>query len=401
MNIQDSLSERVKGLKASAIREIFKMVGKPDIISFAGGIPSPELFPTEEWGALLEKIMNENGRQALVYGITEGYTPLIDIVKTRLKRDGIGRDFDRVIITTGAQQAIDLAAKSLVNDGEGIIVEEPSFIGSLNGFRSYNARLFGVEMSSDGIDTDKAESILKKEKIKLIYTIPTFQNPMGITQSLEKRKRLLELAEKYDCYIIEDNPYGELRFSGEDVKAIKTMDESGRVIYVGSFSKTLSPGIRVGYVCCHEDIMDRIVVCKQVNDVHTPLLNQMLVTEYINNYDYDAHIKAGCALYGEKCALMLSCMDRYFPENVSYTRPEGGIFLWCTLPEGTDAKEIFQKALDAKVAFVPGSTCMVDIEAPSNCFRLNYSTASNEDIEKGIKILGEILTAELTKGQSI
>lgn len=395
MDIQKSLASRVTGLKASAIREIFKLVGQADIISFAGGIPSPELFPTKEWGFLLNKMMTDNGKQALVYGVTEGYATLIEIINARLKKDGMGKDFDSTIVTTGAQQAIDLTTKALVNEGEGIIVENPSFIGSLNSFRSYNAKLFGVEMDSDGINIEKTEEILKTQNIKLIYTIPTFQNPMGITQSLEKRKKLLELAEKYDCYIIEDNPYGELRFSGEAVRAIKSMDENGRVIYVGSFSKTLSPGIRVGFVCCHKDIMNRIVVVKQVNDVHTPLMNQMLVTEYIKNYDYDEHIKKGCRLYGEKCALMLESIEKYFPKCVTHTNPDGGIFLWCTMPQNADSKKIFEKAIDAKVAFVPGNTCMVDIDAPSNCFRLNYSTASNENIVKGIEILGGILKNEL------
>jgi len=288
MDIQNSLAERVKGLKASAIREIFKMLGKADVISFAGGIPSPELFPVEEWKELSGKIFENDGAKALVYGVTEGYAPLIEIVKERLEKANVIRDFDQVVISTGAQQAIDLTTKALINEGDGIIVEEPSFIGSLNGFRSYNAKIYGVEMDNDGINIEKTEEILKTKKIKLIYTIPTFQNPMGVTMSLEKREKLLALAEKYDCYIIEDNPYGELRFGGEDVPAIKTMDVNGRVIYVGSFSKTLAPGIRVGFVACHKDIMDRIVVVKQVNDVHTPLLNQMLVTEYIKNYDFDA-----------------------------------------------------------------------------------------------------------------
>jgi len=395
MDIQSSLSERVKGLKASAIREIFKMVGKADIISFAGGIPSPELFPVKEWSELSQKIFENEGSKALVYGVTEGYTPLIEIVRERLQKANVVRDFDQVVITTGAQQAIDLATKALINEGDGIIVEEPSFIGSLNGFRSYNAKLFGVEMDDDGINIEKTEEILKTQNIKLIYTIPTFQNPMGVTMSAEKREKLLALAEKYDCYIIEDNPYGELRFKGEDVAAIKTKDVNGRVIYVGSFSKTLAPGIRVGFVACHKDIMDRIVVVKQVNDVHTPLLNQMLVTEYIKNFDFDAHIKDGCDLYGAKCELMIKCMEENFPKNVTFTRPQGGIFLWCTMPEGTDCQKIFKKAIENKVAFVPGSTCMVDIEAPSNCFRLNYSTATDENIIKGIKILGDILKEEL------
>ncbi len=397
MDIQNSLASRVTSLKASAIREIFKMLGAADVISFAGGIPSPELFPTEEINKLLSEILETKGKSALVYGVTEGYAPLIEIVTERLKKDGIPHDFDQVVITTGAQQAIDLTCKSLVNDGEGIIVEEPSFIGALNAFRSYNAKLFGVPMSDDGIDVDKVEEILKTENIKLIYTIPTFQNPMGVTLSLEKRKKLLELAEKYDCYIIEDNPYGELRFRGEPVAPIKSMDDNGRVIYVGSFSKTLTPGIRVGFVCCHKDIMDRIVVVKQVNDVHTTLMMQMMVAEYITKYDFEAHIAESCKLHGEKCDIMLSSIEKYFPECVKYTKPDGGIFLWCTLPEGVNAKPIFEKAVERKVAFVPGSTCMVDLEAPCNAFRLNFSTASNDDIVKGVKILGDLLKEELNK----
>ncbi|MBQ4631095.1 MAG: PLP-dependent aminotransferase family protein [Clostridia bacterium] len=391
MNIQNALADRVTHLKASAIREIFKLLGKPGIISFAGGIPSPELFPTKEWGDLMKEILDTEGSKALVYGVTEGYAPLVKIVEESNAKMNVGKEFDRTIITTGAQQGIDLLLKSIINEGDGVICEDPSFIGTLNSIRSYRAELHGVAMDECGIRTDLVEEILKEKKIKLIYTIPTFQNPTGITQTVERRKKLLELAEKYDCYILEDNPYGDLRFKGEVVPTIKSMDTNGRVIYVGSFSKTLSPGIRVGFITGHEAIIDRVIVCKQVNDVHTPLINQMLVEKYIQRYDFDAHIKKGCDLYGHKCALMLECMDKYFPENVSYTRPEGGIFLWCTVPEGIDTQPIFKECIDNGVAFVPGSTCMVDIEAPSNCFRLNYSTMPDDKIEQGIKIIGEVL----------
>ncbi|MBQ4527268.1 MAG: PLP-dependent aminotransferase family protein [Clostridia bacterium] len=391
MNIQNALADRVTALKASAIREIFKLLGKPGIISFAGGIPSPELFPTKEWGELMKDIFDTEGSKALVYGVTEGYAPLVEIVDDINSKNGVGKDFDRTIITTGAQQGIDLLLKSMINEGDGVICEDPSFIGTLNSIRSYRATLHGVAMDECGIRTDLVEEILKENKIKLIYTIPTFQNPTGITQTVERRKKLLELAEKYDCYILEDNPYGDLRFKGEVVPTIKSMDTNGRVIYVGSFSKTLSPGLRVGFITGHQAIIDRVIVCKQVNDVHTPLINQMLVERYIKNYDFDAHIQKGCDLYGHKCALMLECMDKYFPENVTYTRPEGGIFLWCTVPEGIDTQPIFKECIDNGVAFVPGSTCMVDIEAPSNCFRLNYSTMPDDKIEQGIKIIGEVL----------
>lgn len=392
MEISNLLSDRVKSLKASAIREIFKMLGKSNIISFAGGIPSPELFPAKELGKISDTILETNGAKALIYGITEGYAPLIEIVEKRNAKMGVGKDFDSTIITTGAQQAIDLVGKALLNEGDGVIAEAPSFIGALNSFRSYNARLFGADVKEDGIDLEQVENILKNEKnIKFIYTITTFQNPTGITLSLKKRKKLLELAKKYNCLILEDNPYGELRFRGEDVPAIKSFDTEGRVMYVGSFSKTLSPGLRVGFLTCHKDIMDRVVVVKQVNDVHTPLLNQMMVTEYINNYDFDSHIKAAAAKCGEKCAAMLEGAKKYFPSNVTLTNPEGGIFLWCTMPDGVDTGEIFKKSVEAGVAFVPGRTCMIDIDKVSNCFRLNYTTVSNEKIDEGMKILGGIL----------
>lgn len=392
MEISNLLSDRVKSLKASAIREIFKMLGKSNIISFAGGIPSPELFPAKELGKISDTILETNGAKALIYGITEGYAPLIEIVEKRNSKMGVGKDFDSTIITTGAQQAIDLVGKALLNEGDGVIAEAPSFIGALNSFRSYNARLFGADVKEDGIDLEQVENILKNEKnIKFIYTITTFQNPTGITLSLEKRKKLLELAKKYNCLILEDNPYGELRFRGEGVPAIKSFDTEGRVMYVGSFSKTLSPGLRVGFLTCHKDIMDRVVVVKQVNDVHTPLLNQMMVTEYINNYDFDSHIKAAAAKCGEKCAAMLEGAKKYFPSNVTLTNPEGGIFLWCTMPDGVDTGEIFKKSVEAGVAFVPGRTCMIDIDKVSNCLRLNYTTVSNEKIDEGMKILGGIL----------
>ena len=391
MDTQNKMAERVKSLKASAIREIFKIVGQPGMISMAGGIPSPSVFPTEAFAKISEDILKNNGTSALVYGVTEGYKPLIEKVEAINKSKNIGRDFDTTIITTGAQQAIDLACKAYVNEGEGIIVEDPSFIGSLNSFRSYNAKLYGAPVLKDGIDTDKVEELLKTEKIKLIYVIPTFQNPTGITMSLDKRKKLLELAEKYDCYILEDNPYGDLRFTGEDIPTIKSMDENGRVIYVGSFSKTLAPGLRVGFAVAHEDVMDRIVVVKQVNDVHTTLLTQMMVDRFLAEYDFDEQIKKGCELYKSQCQCMLNAMDKYFPEGVTYTRPEGGIFLWVTLPEGVNTNDLLLKCIEKKVAFVPGNSFMIDIEKPTNTFRLNYSTMSNENIEIGIQRIAEIL----------
>lgn len=392
MQIDQMFSNKVKGLKGSAIREIFKLIKQPDMISFAGGLPAPEMFPTKELAEIAQDILVNNGTSALQYGITEGYDPLINIVKNRMAKINIGNDSDDAIIVSGGQQGIDLTAKVFLNEGEGIIVENPSFIGALNAFRAYNAKMYSIEVQQDGMNLEQLETLLKTNStIKLVYTIPTFQNPSGITMSLDKRKQLLELAKKYDVYIIEDNPYGELRFKGKDLPTIKSMDDEGRVIYVGSFSKILSPGMRLGWVIAHKEILQRIVVVKQVNDVHTNLLAQMMAAEYMERYCIDDQIEKARKLYGEKCGLMLECMDRYFPDTCQYTRPEGGLFIWCTMPEGYDAVEVMKESVKRKVAFVPGNTFMVDMEQPNHSFRLNYSTMSEEKIKEGIQALGEVL----------
>ncbi len=388
---KDFISERVKPLKASAIREIFKMVGSKDIISFAGGNPSAEIFPKEELARLASSIIEKEGHLALQYGVTEGYAPLRERVKKEMTKEGIMTEHDDCLITTGGQQAIDLCAKTLINEGDVIAVEAPSFIGGLNALRSFGGDLRGITVKEDGIDIDELTDLLKKEKVKLLYTIPTFQNPTGITMSLAKRKKLLELAEEYDFYILEDNPYGRLRFSGEDIPAIKTMDKTGRVIYASSYSKLISPGMRVGYAIAREDIFDRMVVCKQVADVHTPCLTQMMVDRFIEENDFDAHINKSIEMYREKSALMMKLMDELFPKNISHTVPEGGIFLWCTMDGDFDTKEIMAKCVEKKVAFVPGATAMVDIDKKCNMFRLNYSTPTLEQIDKGMRIMAEVL----------
>lgn len=385
------LSERVKPLKASAIREMFKLMADPEIISLAGGSPAPELFPSEELSKIAGKILMTNPAVALSYGTTDGYAPLKALVEERVKKINSMHEGDRIIITTGAQQGIDLAAKALVNDGEDVVVEAPSFVGTLNSLRSYQSKLIGVPLEDDGMNLEKLEDALKNNNVKVIYTIPTFQNPSGITASLEKRKGVLELAKKYDAIIIEDNPYGDLRFEGEDVPTIKSLDTEGRVIYVGSFSKILSPGLRIGYTVANKDFSDRIEVLKQVNDVHTPLLTQMMATEFLKKYDIDKYIEKGRELYGKKCHYMIECIKKYFPKSIGYTQPQGGLFILCTAPEGTDTNELLKECLKYKVAFVPGNSFSTEIEKPSNLFRLNYSTMSEEKIEKGIAAMGKVL----------
>ncbi len=392
MLVEKYLSDRVKPLKASAIREMFKLMAKADIISLAGGNPSAELFPGDELSKIAGKILMTSPSVALQYGTTDGYAPMKECALSRAKMvDAVGEN-DALIVTTGAQQAIDLAIKVLINEGDKVVVENPSFIGTLNSLRSYRADLVGVEVEADGMNMQMLEEALSKGDIKLIYTIPTFQNPSGTTMSLEKRKKLIELANKYDVVVIEDNPYGDLRFAGESVPTLKSLDTEERVIYVGSFSKILSPGMRLGYVVAHKDFCDRIEVVKQVNDVHTPVLTQMMCVEFMKKYDIDKYIEKSCKLYGDKCRFMLECMDKYFPSEIKWTAPEGGLFIWCSCPEKVNAQEFLNKCIENNVAFVPGSNFATDISAPSNMFRLNYSSVTMEKIEAGIKKIGEVYT---------
>ena len=395
MDYSKYISDKVGKLKASAIREMFKLMSDPEIISLAGGSPDSSLFPSKELSEIARDILLNEPVKALQYGTTDGYQPLKEQVMERASKIGCVAEGDKVIITTGEQQGIDLAVKTFVNEGECVAVEEPSFVGSLNSIRAHNAVLVPVPMERDGIDTVAFEEILKETKIKVLYTIPTFQNPTGITMSLEKRQRLLELAEKYDFLIIEDNPYGDLRFKGEAVPTIKSIDQNGRVIYCSSLSKILSPGLRLGYVICNGDVIDRIEIAKQANDVHTPFLTQMIACEYIKKYDLDADIKKASKIYGEKCEFMLSCMEKYFPKSITWTEPEGGLFIMCTAPEGTDIGAILKKSLANKVAFVAGNGFMADQDKPCTMFRLNYSTMPFEKIEKGIKALGKVLEEEV------
>ena len=388
-------SKKLSDLKPSAIREIFKSLTDPEIISFAAGNPSPESFPVSELAAISADIFANNSTAALQYSITEGYPQLREAVAKRQKdKFSIGADDDTVLIVSGGQQGIELAAKVFCNEGDTIICEDPSFIGSLNSFRSNGINVVGVELEEDGINTQLLEEALKEnENVKLLYVIPTFQNPAGITTSLEKRQEILRLAKKYDIVIVEDNPYGELRFRGENVPTLKSMDDEGRVIYCSSFSKILSAGMRVGFVIANEKIVSKMAVGKQGEDVHTNIFFQMLCYRYMTEYDIDAHIKEINDLYRHKCDLMLECIDKYVPsDKVTFTRPQGGLFIWGTVKGCDDVSPIVKKLLEKKVAVVPGSAFSCDTSASSGSFRLNYSTPSDEQIVEGIKRLGEVFS---------
>lgn len=395
-----TFSDRCKDLKPSAIRELFKKLPASEgAITFSAGSPSPLSFPVEEFASIAADIFKNDSTNALQYSITEGYPKLRKQIADRLKEKFyVGADYDDIIITTGAQQAIDLTAKALCNEGDVVICENPSYVGSLNAFRAYNLKLVGVDMDDDGINVEKLEKALKEnENVKLIYLIPTFQNPTGITMPLKKRKAILELAQKYNVYILEDDPYVELRFTGVPEPEIKSLDTDGRVIYCGSFSKILSAGMRLGYLCGHKKLIEKAIVLKQVCDTHTNILSQMMASRFMEEYNLDAHIKKIKDLYRSRCSLMLYCINQCFPDCVKHTIPEGGMFIWVTLPEGFDAAEFAQKALERKIAIVSGGTFLVDQTQKSNSFRLNFSTPSDEDIVEGIKRLGDMLKEEFAK----
>lgn len=387
-----SFSNRFTAMQPSIIREILKATSGQNVIPFSAGNPAPETFPVEAIRAYTQSILDEMPVAALQYGITEGYAPLRDVLKNHLyTRFASGKEMDELMIVSGAQQGIELACKVFCNEGDAIICESPSFIGSLNTFRSSGARLVGVPMESDGIHIGLLEQALQTEKnVKLIYLIPSFQNPTGITTSLEKRKAVYELARRYGVMILEDNPYGELRFRGEDVPTIKSMDDEGLVIYVGSFSKILSAGLRVGYVLAPEEVVSKMVVAKQGEDVHTAMLPQILAHKFMTEYDYAGHIGNIREIYRRKCDLMEQSLEAYMQQSVTYTRPDGGLFLWCELPSEISMLDYCKTAAERGVAVVPGTAFLVDAAASCNAFRLNFSTPSDEQIQQGIEILGRI-----------
>ena len=392
------IADHIAAMKPSAIREIFKVLVDPEVIALSAGSPDPGSYPTKEMTAIGNDIFANDLVTTLQYGTTEGYTPLREQTKKRLlEKYQTGTEADDVIITTGGQQTISLFTQTMINRGDVVVCEEPSFIGALNAFRSFGAQLKGVPMDEEGMRMDKLEEVLSTtENVKFIYVIPTFQNPSGRTMTLERRKQLLEIAKKYDVLILEDNPYFELRYEGEPVPTVKSMDTEGRVVYAGSYSKVLSPGMRIGFCLANKDIINRMVVCKQVSDVHTNMYFQMLVSRYLDTYDLDAHIKDICELHKIKRDAMLAALDKYVEKRVTFTHPNGGLFIWGELPEGYDSFKLCQEITKRKVACVPGNAFATDESAVCNGFRMNFSMPSLENIEIACQRIGETV-AEFLK----
>ena len=387
-----TFSDRTNNLKPSAIREIFKYASDPSVVSLSAGNPSEDAFPVKELEEISARLFKEKPIELLQYSITEGYAPLRSyLLKYMKEKYNIGTENDDILITTGAQQIMDFATKSLVNEGDVIITEAPSFIGSLNTFRSYNARLVGVEVESDGMNMEKLEQALQSNNnVRFIYTIPNFQNPSGVTMSLEKRKKLYELAKKYSVLIVEDNPYGDLRYSGEFLPAIKTMDSENIVLYAGSFSKVVSPGMRVAYVIAPQQIIQKMTVCKQGSDVHTNIWSQMVCYEFMTKYDFEKHLENLRTIYRKKAQFCMDLLDKYCVPNITYDKIDGGLFIWCKLPHNVDMLDFCKKAIENKVCVVPGNAFLTDENQVSHGFRINFSTPTDEQLEKGIRILGEL-----------
>ena len=385
-------ASRMDALKPSDIREAMKMIAaNPGTISFAGGLPDPNLFPAEAMKASTDKILTENPNAALQYGLTLGRVSLREKIVGLMEREGVKTTVDNIAITTGSQQAITVAAMLLLEEDSVIITENPSYLGAFAAFKPFATNYVGVNGDEEGMLMDELEETLKNTpKAKMIYVIPNFQNPSGRTWSLERRKKLLELARKYDLPILEDNAYGEVRFEGERVPSIKSMDTEGRVIYLGSFSKILSPGLRVGWACADEEVILKYELVKNGLDLQSAELAQMQVDEFLNANDLDEHIAKINKVYKERRDLMLKTIDEEFPKEAKYFYPEGGMFIWVELPSHVNTRELLVKAIQKKVGFVPGGSFYPNGDCESS-MRLNFSTMENDKIVEGIKILGSIL----------
>ena len=385
-------ANRMKALKPSDIREAMKLIAaNPGTISFAGGLPDPNLFPARAMKEATDKVLTENPNLALQYGLTLGNVNLRKKIVGLMEREGVKADLDNIAITTGSQQAITIAAMLLVEDDSAIITENPSYLGAFSAFKPFATDYIGVNGDKDGMIMDELEETIKNNKnVKLIYVIPNFQNPTGRTWSLERRKKLLELAKKYDLPILEDNAYGEVRFEGERIPSIKSMDTEGRVIYLGSFSKILSPGLRVGWACADKEIILKYELVKNGLDLQSAELAQMQVDEFLNANDLDEHIGKINKVYKERRDLMIKTIDEEFPKEATYYYPEGGMFIWVELPSHVNTRDLLKKAIEKKVGFVPGGSFYPGGDCESS-MRLNFSTMENDKIVEGIKILGQIL----------
>ncbi|HKU26456.1 MAG TPA: PLP-dependent aminotransferase family protein [Candidatus Sulfotelmatobacter sp.] len=400
-------AQRTLGIKSSAIRELLKVTQNPEIISFAGGLPAPDVFPVKRFEEACHKVLSEHGPLALQYGTTEGFQPLREMIARNLARYGILASADNVLITSGSQQALDLIGKLLINRGDRILIEAPTYLGALQAFNVYGAQYVAVPVDEDGLLTEHLDSSLRSGP-KFMYVLPNFQNPAGVTLSEGRRHQLILLADKYGIPIVEDDPYGQLRYEGEHISPLVVLDREnvrrdngftlGNVIYLSTFSKTLAPGIRLAWIVAPEDVITKLVQLKQAADLHTSTFNQYVAYEVARDGFLDQHVKLIRQVYRERRDAMLHALREYFPPEVSWTHPKGGLFLWVSMPEGTDSQALLRAALTENVAFVPG-----DSFYPTNGnghdggrhMRLNFSHSRPEQIREGIRRLSVAVKMQL------
>ncbi|KOS62147.1 PLP-dependent aminotransferase family protein [Lysinibacillus agricola] len=385
-------SEKILNTPSSFIRNILKVTESEDVISFAGGLPNPISFPVEALKASANHAITENGSRLFQYSGTQGYAPLREYIAAKYQRvHGLDVHADDVLITTGSQQALELIGKVLINKGDGIVIEEPGYLGAIQAFTLSEPTFYGVTLENDGLNLEELENALQQPNVKFVYTVPNFQNPTGLTYSKEKRQQICEIMSKYnDVALIEDDPYGELRFQGEPLPYIGAGKLENSIL-LGSFSKTVTPGMRLGFIITkNKELMEHIETAKQATDLHTNIFSQYVIYDYLANNDYMEHVQKIIALYKNQADAMLNAMEEFFPAHVDYTRPEGGMFIWATMNNGASSLDIFQKAMEQKVAFVPGDP-FYTAKTGVNTMRLNYTNATPEVIREGIKRLGSIL----------
>lgn len=392
-------SKNALNMKRSEIRELLKHTRNPEIISFAGGLPAPDTFPAGELEEIAAKVLREKGAWALQYGTTEGEAPLRAAIAKWMSHEKGTIKPENILVTAGSQQGLDMVAKVFIDPGDIIVMELPSYVGGLQAFTSYRARMIGVPQDDQGMRMDKLEKVLeklakKKKRPKFIYVVPDFQNPSGVTMSLERRKKLLELAYKYEVPIVEDSPYRDLRFMGEGVPAIYALDDQQQVIVLGTFSKIFCPGLRLAWIMAPAAWLDKMVVAKQGMDLCCPAFNQLMAAEYVDRGLLEPQIARIRELYGKKREAMLKALKKNMPKGVKWTKPEGGLFLWVKLPKNMSANDLFPRAIEEKVAYVVGSAFHCDGKG-QNCMRLNFSYPSEEQIEEGIKRLAAMIRKNL------
>ncbi|KXL54265.1 2-aminoadipate transaminase [Anaerotignum neopropionicum] len=389
-------ADRMNLLTGSEIRELLKLTAQPDIISFAGGLPAPELFPVEGMKAAAIKTLEESGEAAMQYSTTEGFPPLRQKIVDRMKaKNGIQTDIDHILITSGSQQGLDFAGRVFLNPGDVVLMESPSYLGAINAFKASEPKFVEVPTDNNGMLMEELEKILATtDNVKMIYVIPDFQNPSGRTWTLERREKFMEIINKFEIPVIEDNPYGELRFENENMPSLKSMDTKDLVIFLGTFSKILAPGYRLGWVCAEDEILEKFNFIKQGADLQSSTVSQIETNTFLEMNDLDQHVAKIKEVYGKRRNCMLKAMEEYFPKECTWTYPDGGLFTWVILPEYMDAKELATQCLEKKVAYVPGGSFFPN-GGHENTFRMNYSNMPEEKIEEGIKRIAEVIKANL------